>query len=279
MKSTMLRGGLALAAILAASEAADIWLPGSSRLVQPAVAQMFPATLPSAAVAPQAPQLRPPSGSTTAGQAARGMPNQMFNGAPRPGANAAAANTGTLLQGDERFLRRNRRPGSFVGNDSQEGRDFVGATRGGNKDQVGSGADGLPLARGSAGNSGADGAARAARINPPRWAVAFDVPGGRAAAVSEVLTRQLAAIPGLHPQNQIAVSVAGSVATLRGVVASVRDRSLAEQLVLFEPGIATVRNDLQVQSFPPNPQPPRPSGSLPARSPASEVPAGSAARQ
>jgi hypothetical protein len=62
------------------------------------------------------------------------------------------------------------------------------------------------------------------------------------------------------------VSVEGATATLRGEVASERDRTLAERLVLFEPGIDSVRNELKVRSpskgpaeyLPPPPSPTNP---------------------
>ena len=42
------------------------------------------------------------------------------------------------------------------------------------------------------------------------------------------------------------VSLEGRTATLRGTVATRHDRALAEQLLLLEPSVARVKNELQV---------------------------------
>jgi hypothetical protein len=141
----------------------------------------------------------------------------------------------------------------FVGADAQEARTFVGMQPSATTEQVAPTVG--PVSRSPTATVATDAAAgRDRRAYPPRLAIGFDVPQPSSAAVSEAVTRQLATISGLHPANRIEVSVAGRVATLTGVVASARDRALIESLVLFEPGIAVVRNDLQVQL--PTPRPP-----------------------
>ncbi|WP_390621871.1 BON domain-containing protein [Crateriforma conspicua] len=50
----------------------------------------------------------------------------------------------------------------------------------------------------------------------------------------------------LASSSPIEVSVQGRTATLRGLVASESEKSMAETLVLFEPGISTVTNQLRV---------------------------------
>jgi hypothetical protein len=77
--------------------------------------------------------------------------------------------------------------------------------------------------------------------------VAFDVTRPPEEAVAQNLTHLLQVSPELRSNSRIDVSVAGRVATLRGEVASERDRSLAEKLVLFEPGIDSVKNELKVR--------------------------------
>ena len=66
----------------------------------------------------------------------------------------------------------------------------------------------------------------------------------------EAIARDLARLRGVSPEyhltSRIEASAAGGFATLRGEVASERDRTLIERLVLFEPGISAVRNDLKV---------------------------------
>ena len=278
MKSTIVRIGLALAALWLGGQAAEEWLPGGWSLVRPGFAQVLgPATLPAATVAPQAPQLRAASGASSAAQGFR-LPSQMFGNSARPGTNANANGAtpgaeGSMLRGTERFLRRNRRADSFVGTDAKDGHDFVGATSSGDKEQVDP-TTGIP--RLSAGNAGVDGSFRPGRSYPPRLSLGFERPQTSGAAISATLTRLLQKTPGLHPENQIAVSVAGSTATLQGVVASARDRALVEKLVLFEPGISAVRNDLRVSPPPPDPEPPLPDASESPRP--NEPPADSATR-
>jgi osmotically-inducible protein OsmY len=70
---------------------------------------------------------------------------------------------------------------------------------------------------------------------------------------------QLSATETLNLPVPMEVSVQGATATLRGVVASARDREMAELLVRFEPGISTVRNELTVQQARPREEPRSPS--------------------
>ena len=89
----------------------------------------------------------------------------------------------------------------------------------------------------------------------PRLAANFDYAAPSATDRSATLVRQLRAIPALKLNSPVAVSVEGQLATLRGEVASERDRALAEQMVLFEPGIYAVRNLLTVSPPRPTPSP------------------------
>jgi hypothetical protein len=83
-------------------------------------------------------------------------------------------------------------------------------------------------------------------VYEPRLSIAFDVTRPTEEVVAQNLVQLLAASPGFQSAVRIEVSVAGAIATLRGEVASERDRSLAERLILFEPGIDSVRNELKV---------------------------------
>ena len=103
-------------------------------------------------------------------------------------------------------------------------------------------------------------------MNAPRLRIDFEFAPQVATAVSDRLSRRLQAASPRAGTSRIEVSVAGDVAILRGVVASARDRKLAELLVGFEPGIAAVKNQLVVRpadSPPPLPPPVRDSSSLP----------------
>ncbi len=278
MKSTILRVGLALTALWGGSHMGSLWRPAACLCETVAWAQSTPA-LPVAPQAAQAPQL----GSSRLGAAAsvqplRGMPGQTFGAPARPGAQAAGASrtteNGSLMQGDERYLRRNRRGGAFVGADAQEAKAFVGAAPAATEEQVPPAVGDVRLPRANAGTTVVS---KPPRVNDPRLTIGFDVPRAPTVKISEALTLQLKAIPALHPANQIEVLVTGDVATLRGVVASARDRTLAAQLVLFEPGISAVRNDLLVSPLPQDPeQLPRTAAPL-TRQPARRPPTGAAA--
>ena len=67
----------------------------------------------------------------------------------------------------------------------------------------------------------------------------------------------LARIPHLKNPGSVKVEMEGQVAILRGEVGSQHERDLVARLVLLEPGIADVRNELQVPSAAPVP-PPKP---------------------
>jgi hypothetical protein len=97
-----------------------------------------------------------------------------------------------------------------------------------------------------------------------------------AARVQEVMQKR--GVPGVR------LEMRGDTAVLRGVVATTRDRALAEQFVRLEPGIANVQNDLVVAaqgSSTPAPSssttlPPPSSAAPPAASAPASLPASSA---
>ena len=161
------------------------------------------------------------------------------------GTGGATGGVGTL-NFNERFIRGNRRPDSFVGGDSRDRKGFVGSQQGG---QTGRVRPVVTTPRSSAPNANRTGASAGrtrSGVYEPRLAVAFDVTRPTEEAVAQNLVRLLAASPGFPSAGRIEVSVAGAIATLRGEVASERDRTLAERLILFEPGIDSVRNELKV---------------------------------
>ncbi len=66
---------------------------------------------------------------------------------------------------------------------------------------------------------------------------------------SERVQAHLAKTLGIEALAPIQVSVENRIATLRGSVASADDRSRAELIASFEPGVDQVRNELTVQSL------------------------------
>ncbi len=158
--------------------------------------------------------------------------------------NPAMAGT---LQGTERFLRANRPGGGFIGIDSRERRRFIGA-RTETPSTLRPATPGVRIERAVAQPPAAAVARRRAGMYEPPLEIGFEYGGPMRQAVSVALARHLRSSPALDPANRIEVSVEGTTATLRGEVASERDRALAEQLVLFEPGVYAVRNELRVRS-------------------------------
>jgi len=162
------------------------------------------------------------------------------------GSSSATGGVGTL-NFNERFIRGNRRTGSFVGGDSRDRKGFVGSWQ---SEQTGRVRPVVITPRSSAPDANRTAsAARRTRsgMYEPRLSVAFDVTRPTEEAVAQNLVRLLAASSAFPPTSRIEVSVADATATLRGEVASERDRTLAERLILFEPGIDSVRNELKVK--------------------------------
>ncbi|MCR4412300.1 MAG: BON domain-containing protein [Thermoguttaceae bacterium] len=165
------------------------------------------------------------------------------------GGSSSTLDTGGVgvLQGNERFIRR-RGSSSFVGG-LQPGR-FIGSRQG-----TGMAArPSLPSVRiesaPAANRPLPPVAQRRTGMYDPPLEIGFDYHGPQRQDASEVVAQRLQASPALHPANRIEVFLAGTTATLRGEVVSERDRGLAEQLALFEPGIYSVRNELRVRSRP-----------------------------
>jgi len=182
------------------------------------------------------------------------------------GSTSATGGVGTL-NFNERFIRGNRRAGNFVGGDSRDRRGFVGSQQGG---QTTRSRPVITVPRSTAPDANRTAsAARRARsgMYEPRLSIAFDVTRPTEEATAEDLAHLLSASPGFQSSNRFEVSVEGGIATLRGEVASERDRTLAERLVLFEPGIDSVQNELKVTRLPPIPAAPRPSSPTPKSRP------------
>jgi len=192
--------------------------------------------------------------------------NRSKLGSPNPTTSGTSTTSGgtTLLRGNERFLRGNRRPGEFVGSEKKDRREFVGSQQAGTTPQVGPVVPRVPVDRNpNVNTTPASSVNRKSGAYEPRLVVGFDVPALAAGRVNEELSRRLRLTPGLEPTNRIEVSVEGRTAMLRGEVASERDRSLVERLILFEPGISAVRNDLVVKPPAAGPAGPRPAASKP----------------
>ena len=65
--------------------------------------------------------------------------------------------------------------------------------------------------------------------------------------VETQLSARISRCAGIEKRSPITVSVRAATATLRGVVATARDRTLAGHVVRMEPGIWQVDNELTVE--------------------------------
>ncbi|NOX53062.1 MAG: BON domain-containing protein [Planctomycetes bacterium] len=167
----------------------------------------------------------------------------------RPGIStspSAASDVGTL-SGAERFLRSNRRRSDFVGSDSRDVRSFVGAVQAQTSGRVTSPTAGLRVEIGETSSVNRPrGAPRTTGLYEPRLRIAFSIPQNSGGSATRDLTAYRGAFQALERLGRIEVSVEGQTATLRGTVLSEHDRRLAALVVLFEPGIVSVRNELRV---------------------------------
>jgi len=152
------------------------------------------------------------------------------------------------VSGNRRFVRGARAVGNFVGTDRGEAAGFVGSTMATNDGQVSASVTGLreqstvrvnrPRSRNSSG------------VYPERLSVAFEVK--RQAATNDVASvatpETSAALDSISNPNGIRVSRIPTerIAVLTGSVATEHDRRIAELLVMFEPGVENVTNDLQL---------------------------------
>lgn len=159
---------------------------------------------------------------------------------------AQAGDTAGTLEGNERFLRSNRRPTDFVGPDLTELSRFIGDIRANIRRQVRPAAEDLrePTNRSTTINRPRAPAAPGT-LYDPRIVVSLDQRWA-----PSVVAQQAVAVLGecqrLSVSSRIEVSMAGRTATLRGAVPVESDRNLATMLLAFEPGISTVRNELVV---------------------------------
>lgn len=223
--------------------------------------------------------LQPQRGMTVQGTPSPQLPGNMWNGMPNPGmtpsqttnvprsmgrgfpgqaAGAPQAGLLSILQ-TGRFVRGNRAPDAFVGADARDAAHFVGTEgdTGIATPLAGPLVSALSRAQGAltmAGQQGAlSAAAPRATMYAPRLRVDFAHPQPAPQQMEASLTERLESCTELYRLSPIAVSLEGRTAILRGTVASERDRLLAQQLILFEPGISQVKNELQVRSPPASP--------------------------
>jgi hypothetical protein len=176
---------------------------------------------------------------------------------PKPGTEVGAAS------GSERYIRGNRSATDFIGSDTGDPSTFVGASQGTTTGRVPTAVENLQRRQFNA--------ARANPVRPqrrpnqmyePRLELGFVASEPPVNAILARLSQALQTPDGRF--DGVEVQVSQRTATLRGIVGSNADKSLAEALVRFEPGISDVRNELVVprrlktrDSTPPLPAPPQ----------------------
>lgn len=166
---------------------------------------------------------------------------------PRKGLREVGTFTGT-----ERFLRENRTAEDFVGVDTTGRTGFVGtqqSTEAPPAAAVPAAAE-VQVETGPEVNLTQPKIASTTGMYRPRLRVDFSFAPRQASQISRALAGQLQRTPAIQPTSPIQVTVEGATAVLRGSVASERQRVLAGNLMLFEPGISKVQNDLTVKSLP-----------------------------
>ncbi len=175
---------------------------------------------------------------------------------PRPGpasgqqeTSPALESVGTIVDESARFLRGNRAVTDFVGADSADASRFVGMSQSGLGEMLQSAVDDnlrVETAASEVNRVVEPVIPPRLRLNAPRLELGFVVRPQNAQQTEVTAVRRLqSSLPTLDP-DWFEVSVADGVATLRGTVASERDRRMAELLLSFEPGIGRIQNDLTV---------------------------------
>ncbi len=152
-----------------------------------------------------------------------------------------------FIDENARYLRENRSAGDFVGSDSRELKGFVGMQQGETEGAIRSAVEGN-LVRTAPTPTVNRQLALPPRLGMyrPRLALGFAVTRPPAPAVGLVAARSLELSPSIHSTRPFEVSMAGRSATLRGAVASAHEKKLAALMLLFEPGISEVKNELEV---------------------------------
>jgi len=190
--------------------------------------------------------------------------------APPPTAADLGANL--MTQGNERFLRENRDVGQMVGGDVSG----VGNLREGTGQTGQAGRAGQNTRRTSSMFNqfggfnqyggynqlgGLYGAGMYNSLNRQRQSLRMPVQLGFStpavhtpAVVADRVQTRLDRIPRIREMGSVTVEMEGQTAVLRGQVATAADRELVAKMLLLEPGISDVRNELT--SAPPADNPP-----------------------
>ena len=150
------------------------------------------------------------------------------------------------LPAANRFVRQNRSGADFVGNDTRDQSGFVGNTQARRQGSVPAATESLRDRQPPRINQPAQVPSANGRY-APRLVSSFSFNARSAVRSQRVTQRSLQRLNGTEQFAAISVSVVGRVATLQGEVASAHQRSLAELMALFDPGIDRVQNELRIR--------------------------------
>ena len=166
-----------------------------------------------------------------------------------PGGGEFAGNIG-MVQGNERFIRGNRRASDFVGADNREAQGFVGQVNAANLNP-----SQIPTTLGTPQRAN-----RAPQINRPAQRhrpntlhyptleLGFQPEPEALQRLAASAAEQIAQSLDERFGSRIEVLVEERTAILRGEVDSADASRLAELMAGFEPGVSSVRNELRVNS-------------------------------
>ena len=174
------------------------------------------------------------------------------------GIDAQQAQGGTIT-GNERFLRENREVGQVIGG-TTEG---VGLIRGaevtttsqagrGGTNLFGSGRSGFGNLFNQLNQFNANANRNTQRqLRRVPFELGFKPPQlAPPAQLSEQIQTRLDRIPQLRKMGQVSLNLEGQTAVIRGQVENANDRDLVARLVMMEPGVSDVRNELTLAGEP-----------------------------
>ena len=169
----------------------------------------------------------------------------------QPGANRIEQNQQDAgqLQGNERFVRGARQPGEFVGSDQRDVSSTIFGSMAGNNTGGLSGLQNLISARGARnrGNLGGRGGGRQSQVMPSiGMELGFSPPNATTATRITEIERRLESMTQIRRLGRLTVTIEDRTATIRGAVATDRDRVLVGHLVKLEPGVSQIRNEIVV---------------------------------
>ncbi|MGI6416422.1 MAG: hypothetical protein ACOX1P_12195 [Thermoguttaceae bacterium] len=160
---------------------------------------------------------------------------------------AAAEDVGKIT-GTERFLREARTAGDFVGRSGSDAGSFVGAQTGAAEAEIRSAIEGeiVRTETNPALNRLLNVPQVRAGMYAPRLKLGFEPLALSAPRAEQSAAAKMTLSTAIQSSGPIEVTMAGRTATLRGAVASEHDKRLAGLMLLFEPGISKVENELTV---------------------------------